>query len=387
MSRKLTFAMIQEPYIGSIGEVKQYPGTRVIQYTRTPNSDKVIKSAIILFDNTINITQYPNLTTENIAVVKLRTRSWEIGVISIYLEGDKPIEPYLEGIKRAVDNIDTQNILLGGDVNAWNTWWGSRFTNSRGEDMAALLDQLELHLLNTGSESTFDAVRGDKRFSSCVDITTCSTTLLDKIDNWRTDSSIINSDHKALTFTINLEKSIGTDIERTTRKYNTRKANWNEFKEKLEANLKKNNVNKQEIEQTTTPQQLDTIVQNYTNSIQNACDDCFKKEPKNRKIKLTWWTEALTKKKKEVLTKKRRIACAAPIRRRKVVEEYLKAKEEYEKEIKEAQTSSWKSFCTKQDKESMWDSIYRVINRTTKRQEELPITENGQTLNGVESAK
>ncbi|CAK1593617.1 unnamed protein product [Parnassius mnemosyne] len=193
--REISFALVQEPYIGRIGQMKNYSGTRIAQSYRSQNTEKVIKAAIVLFNDTIDMTQCPGLTTENIAGAKLSTGAWDLGVVSVYLEGDTPIDPYLEMIDAAVVGLRTRHVIL--DVNAWNTWWGSRKTDSRGIEVAAKLDQLEFHILNRGTELTFDTYRGGKRFSSCVDITNCSTSLLGRMNNWRLSDEITSSDHRA----------------------------------------------------------------------------------------------------------------------------------------------------------------------------------------------
>ncbi|CAK1583199.1 unnamed protein product [Parnassius mnemosyne] len=385
--KKISFALVQEPYIGRIGEMKKYPGTRIIQCHREPNTEKVIKAAIVLFDDTINITQCPDLTTENIAVAKLRTGTWEMGVVSVYLECNKPIVPYLDTIEKAVEALGNVNVIFGGDVNAWNTWWGSRETDSRGMEVAAKLDELELHLLNRGTDPTFDTIRGGRRFTSCVDITTCSTRLLGRVENWRLSEEITGSDHRAILFDINLEKSIGTDIDRTTRKFNTKNANWSEFREKLLHIWSRKSINKIEIDKIETRKELETKIVEVTNAIIEVCEKYLPKLKNKKRMGLPWWTEELTKRKKEVSRLKRRISYAAPIRREWVVEQYLNAKNEYHHEVKSAQTSSWKDFCSRQERESMWDSIYRVIGRTTQRQEDVPLALNGRIMGNEESAK
>ncbi|XP_045536678.1 uncharacterized protein LOC123721595 [Papilio machaon] len=102
---------------------------------------------------------------------------------------------------------------------------------------------------------------------------------------------------------------------------------------------------------------------------------------------LPWWTEELSRLKTEVLRKKRRISSAAPVRREWVVKQYIDAKENYKREVKNAQTQSWKRFCGRQDRESMWDGIYRVIRRTAVRKEEAPLVKDGKVLEGAESAR
>ncbi|CAK1579826.1 unnamed protein product [Parnassius mnemosyne] len=385
--KKISFALVQEPYIGRIGEMKSYPGTRIIQCNREPNTEKVIKAAIVLFDDTINITQCPGLTTENIAVARLRTGTWEMGVVSVYLESDKPIDPYLDTIEKAVEALGTGSVIVGGDVNAWYTWWGSREADVRGIDVAAKLDELELHILNEGTEPTFDTIRGGKRFSNCVDITTCSTSLLGRVENWRLSEEITSSDHRAILFDINLEKSVGIDIERKTRKYNTKKANWSEFREKLLQIWSNKQITKIEIDKIEMREELEIKIAEVTKTITELCDNTLPKLKHKKRMGLPWWTDELTQRKKEVSRLKRRISYAAPIRREWVVEQYLNAKEGYQQEVKRAQTSSWKDFCSKQDRESMWDGIYRVIGRTTKRQEDTPLVLNGKTMGNEESAK
>ncbi|CAK1591431.1 unnamed protein product [Parnassius mnemosyne] len=327
------------------------------------------------------------MTTENIAVAKLRTGAWEMGVVSVYLEGNKPVEPYLDMIGKAVAGLGTGNVILGGDVNAWNTWWGSRKTDKRGIEVAAKLDEMEFHIINRGTEPTFDTIRGGKRFSSCVDITTCSTSLLGRVDSWRLSEEVTSSDHRAILFDINLEKSISIDIKRTTRKFNTKKANWREFHEKLTQIWQDKQINNIQVDKIYTKEDLEKKIGELTESIVEVCQNSMPQIKNKTRMGLPWWTEELSRRKKEVSRLKRRISYAAPVRRDMVVEQYIQAKQEYQQLVRNAQTTSWKDFCSKQDRESMWDGIYRVIGRTTKRQEDIPLVLNGKTLGNIESAR
>ncbi|GBP90781.1 Putative 115 kDa protein in type-1 retrotransposable element R1DM [Eumeta japonica] len=105
--------------------------------------------------------------------------------------------------------------------------------------------------------------------------------------------------------------------------------------------------------------------------------------PRNskRRLKLPWWSPELEGLKKDARTKKRRIRNAAPSRREYVVGEYVQAKEVYERAAAEAQTASWKRFCSAQDGESLWDGIYRVIRETGKNREDILLqTDSGLVL-------
>ncbi|GBP45067.1 Stromal interaction molecule homolog [Eumeta japonica] len=80
--------------------------------------------------------------------------------------------------------------------------------------------------------------------------------------------------------------------------------------------------------------------------------------------------------KRNANTKKRRIRNAAPTRRKHVVEEYVRAKEVSKWAAADAQTTTWKRFCTAQDRESIWNGVYRVIRDTENRED---ANDSGQT--------
>ncbi|KAA5570549.1 hypothetical protein F3G14_19145, partial [Acinetobacter baumannii] len=126
--------------------------------------------------------QYPQLTTNNIVVVGIRTRAWEITLVSYYFEPDKPIESYLEQIKRVERKMGPKRLIFGGDANAKSTWWGSKEDDARGDQLMGTLGELGLHILNEGDVPTFDTIRGGKRYQSRVDVTFCTEDMLDLID-------------------------------------------------------------------------------------------------------------------------------------------------------------------------------------------------------------
>ncbi|CAH2208052.1 jg10111, partial [Pararge aegeria aegeria] len=204
---------------------------------------------------------------------------------------------------------------------------------------------------------------------------------------WRVDENVTSSDHNTIVFEIQHNRAKGILINRTTRIFNTKKANWSEFHEKLTQFINENKINKDEIEQIDNKTDLDKITASYSNTIVEVCKETIPVKKRKEVLKIPWWNEELATLKKQVATKKRRIRCAAPIRRTKVVDEYLKAKQVYEDKAKEAQTSSWKKFCDQQTKEGVWDNLYRVIGRTEIRQEDLPLAGNTGTCGPMESAK
>lgn len=386
---KLAFALLQEPYVGVIGRMSDYRGVRIYQYTGTDN--ETVKAAIAVFDADIDVIFYPEWTTHNIVVAKLRTRAWEVVVVSFYFEPHpstmEQLGKYLEQLKQ-IERKFGKYIIVGGDANAKSTWWGNKVEDNRGELTSGALEEMELQVLNNGDIPTYDCVRGNKLFSSSVDVTACTTELLSLIDGWMVREDMTCSDHNTIIFNLHLKKSKGINIKRTTRIYNSKKANWAHFHEKLDQLLLENNMTISKIQEITYITQLDVKINEYINIIIQACNSSMAKI--KSKITLTlppWWSEQLAALKKKATVRKRRIRCAAPVRREAVVEEYLKAKKEYLLAVQNAEVESWKAFCERQDKEGMWESIYRVIGRTAKRQEDLLLVSQGKTLDPKESAE
>ncbi|KAJ2939998.1 hypothetical protein O0L34_g14030 [Tuta absoluta] len=380
--RKVAIALIQEPYVGASETMKSYSGVRIFQHT----GPGTVKAAIAIFDPDLDITQHPDLTTNNVTVVSVSTKQWTLTLTSFYFEPDKPIKQYLDQLTTIAGTIK-QKLIIGGDANAKSTWWGSTEIDHEGEDMAGTLHELDLQILNKGDTPTFDTVRGGKLFTSFVDVTACTTDLLDLVEDWTVIVNLTSSDHNGIAFTVNVRKSAGVSVKRTTRLYNTKKADWKAFQNELNRIKTAENLNINEISKISTVEQLEQFIESHHNATTKACNLAIPKKKNTETLTLPWWTEELKKMKQEVTTKKRRIGVAAPIRKQRVVDAYLEAKDRYETKAKEAQIKSWMEFCNKQDKENLWQGIYRVIGRTVKREEDELLQQNGITLDAKSSVE
>lgn len=382
--RGCAVALLQEPYVGRERRMRGYQGVRIFQSADAGGG--TVKAAIAVFDADINVTQYPQLTTQNIVVVGIQTHAWKITLVSLYFEPETPLGPYLERLRGIENELGPGGLIVAGDVNAWNIWWGSSRTDDRGEEVLGAFDQLGLQILNRGETPTFDVVRGHRRYTSCVDVTACAADMLAVVDDWRVLEDLTGSDHNGIEFKLRIEKQKGQNIKRTTRIFNTKKANWRQFHEKLSQFLT-NRLKLEEIEIINCTSKLEQVISTYTQAIVESANNSIPKKRTKQKLTVPWWSEELAKLKKDVATKKRRIRCAAPVRRTAVVEEYLKQKKTYEQEVAKAQVESWKHFCEKQTTEGLWEGIYRVIGRTTRREEDLPLEKGGRILDAVGSAE
>ncbi|XP_045504439.1 uncharacterized protein LOC123701072 [Colias croceus] len=383
----ISIALVQEPYVGRTGVVKQCSGTQVIQCTL--GRQKPVKAAVIVLGTELEVIHDPQLVTENVAAVLIKAGRLKLGIISIYLEGDQDINPYISRIKLVCDKLPTDNLVVAGDINAWSHWWGSNSEDHRGKDFNNFLSEMNLQILNTGATPTFETYRGDRLYTSIVDVTVCSLPLLGKISGWQVRRGLTTSDHNAITFGMRLETALESIRPVTTRIYNTRKAKWTDFNGSFRSGLSEKDITSTRIGNISNPEELEESLAIYVEIIHKACETAIPKVGINKgEPKPPWWSPSLEDLKREVLRKKRRIKNAAASRRLFVINEYTHAKEEYKTKAAEAATQSWKEFCETQDRESMWDGIYRVIRKTARKQEDLLLRDSaGLTLSPEQSAE
>ncbi|CAK1553849.1 unnamed protein product [Leptosia nina] len=122
--RKVSVALVQEPYVGKEGKMKIYGGTRIFQFVG--KAEKVVKAAIVLFDPNTDATLCPDLTTPNIVVVKAKTYEQDVHLVSFYFEPTPtPIEPYLNDLRKIWNSVGP-NVIFAGDANAKSDLWGGQ---------------------------------------------------------------------------------------------------------------------------------------------------------------------------------------------------------------------------------------------------------------------
>lgn len=242
--------------------------------------------------------------------------------------------------------------------------------DSRGAKVGELMASTELEVLNEGKTPTFYAIRGGDIYKSIVDITLCSGRIFGAISNWKVDPDLSTlSDHRAIRFDLDLQKQRNRTEPRTsTRIYNTAKAKWNLFPKSFRDELEKRGITCEKIRGIANEDALESLIREYVDCISLACEEMIPKISKQVKPgKTEWWTEELTSKKKCMIRLRNRIIKANPRRRQLVIQEYLETLEDYRFHVHQTITTSWKVFCTRQERENMWQSIYRITVKCLKR--------------------
>ncbi|CAK1583171.1 unnamed protein product [Parnassius mnemosyne] len=372
--------LMQEPYIGNKNNVSVGSQFRVIQKT-SKEIAKPVRSAIVILNQNLNFVVNPNLVSEDIVGVTIRLGQTKVGIISIYLHEKTNIEEDVATIKRLITTMDADEYILGGDANANSIWWGCKADDRRGTTIMEAFAELSFEILNTGTKPTFSVYRRGEECSSIIDITACSTTFLHKIKNWTVNEHLCTlSSHRPITFEIHLQNTNTKQINKSTRKYNTIKADWIKFTHEFKEELNRRDINVNTIREIKLVENLNEIVDSYTHSILYACDKAIPLT-KTKLIKTAvWWNKEITEMKKETIRRRRRIRNANPNRRQYVIEQYQEAKAKYKSMIEEAATNSWKTLCTKEEKENLWQRTYRIIKICTKREEDKLLRDIGGTI-------
>ncbi|CAK1601508.1 unnamed protein product [Parnassius mnemosyne] len=296
-SQGISIILVQEPYVGAKAHVTCRH--RVIQ-KQTNDTQKPVKSAVIVVDSSVQYTVNPDIITENIVACKFKIYNHYVAIINIYMEGAQDVGQDLRIISNYRNILDSENIIIGGDLNAKSPWWGCDVEDRRGTAISESFAQLELHILNTGKTPTFWAHRGNRDYTSIVDVTACSNGLLNKITNWRVNPDFVTlSDHRAITYSVNLEKITAEATQRqTTRIYNTGKADWASFTHFLKEELKVLKITEESITEIGNTDALEDLVQQYVDCIQRSSDKAIPKLAKTISAKTPWWKKQLSDKKK-----------------------------------------------------------------------------------------
>ncbi|GBP95347.1 hypothetical protein EVAR_85931_1 [Eumeta japonica] len=266
----ISIALVQEPYVGNQGILKQNPGTKVIQCT--VGRQKPVKAAIIVFGDKV----------ENEAGYHLDLLRRRRGHRAIYHQNEKGLQ---KSGNRKSDHSWRHKCV--------EPLVGSQRERQEGQAYRDFLDEMGFHILNTGSTPTFETYRGDRICSSIVDVTACSSPLIGRVENWRVDRTATTSDHNAIVFNLRLSGPIKPMEPITTRRYNTNKADWTEFCLQLRNTLQKYGI-AEKVERTKRPEDLEANSREYIAAIQEVCEEIFPKIGQRKTKANPWWTAELS---------------------------------------------------------------------------------------------
>jgi ribonuclease HI len=298
--------------------------------------------------------------------------NYQIHLINLYnqtnAEGTKTIPRVL---------LETQlppSSILVLDCNEHHPLWDplSPTTSQGAQRFIDWIENQDLELLNTPGVGTF--FRPHLAREPVLDLSLVTPDLASKATDWQVTTET-GSDHYGILFSIQTSNN-QTDNPTNQPRFNTTKANWPTFNDKLEIAINNNNT-LQQMDNLSDPRkadskrllleednelkkQLEDIGLAITLVIQEAANKAIPRAKLGPKPK-AWWNEELTKLRKDTthhrrIYKERLDATSiqdAYIQKR----DFLLARNKYSNAIKEAKKKHWNDFLEQEDPKSIYKAM------------------------------
>ena len=323
-SRSQVVALVQEPYINADGIPSGIPGGLDCYY-QAPGC----RAAILGKD--CNLLLCPRYSGRDIVTCQITMSSQrELYIVSVYADIQLPHLP--EELDQLLGERGDCDIIISMDANAHSPMWGSLASNSRGDMMEEYIFQHNLVICNRGSVPTFVA-RGS---ATIVDVTLCSRSMIDDIKGWKVDKRDQMSDHRRISFGLNMEPPTRAPI------WVTKRADWPRFSDLMRK--------KSELFQPHkywTPVTLDREVKILHEDLRDCMSKVCPKTLVRRKRRNPWWSDELSLQRREVRHLQQKV-----MKDRENFPLWVHYKETRNKfcsAIRKAKRQSWKTFTEKTD--------------------------------------
>lgn len=327
-----------------------------------PGPNPAKNGVAIAIDKSVPHKEIPIQTTQ-LQVVACRTMGKTATTYaSLYVPPRHLAVGVFESELRSIIEQLPKPFMLMGDFNAHSTEWGSFKTDKYGKAVHKLVEELDLHVLNTG-EST--RIGNGKVSMSAVDLTITSRKMSSL--QWKVDSDCRGSDHIPIIIEVQRQKFPRNEKQH----WDLRKANWAKFQEKLINNAIEDNQ---------------WTIQKVTKAIHDAARDSIPRINRKKKKKVPWWNGEVAKairKRKSALSEFQKHEVMGK-EREKLAKRLRIARIKANKTIRRAKRDSWKQFIQSIDKNStdtkeLWNKV-NALSGKSKGQKITLVKEDSSTL-------
>uniref|UniRef100_A0A6V7J8G0 Endonuclease/exonuclease/phosphatase domain-containing protein n=1 Tax=Bracon brevicornis TaxID=1563983 RepID=A0A6V7J8G0_9HYME len=261
--------------------------------------------------------------------------------------------------------------IIGGDLNAKNTIYGSSRTNPSGQNLMRSLAYFDLHVLNNGKHTRYDKASNS---TDVMDITLSNGSLAARC-TWDVTDWDLNSAHSVISIKIN-------DLYLKGRSHrpglNTRKTDWEKFQTSLKQTINQGNFMEdnhlilyaklcEEIIKNVKLNGGKSLNNNSNNNHNNENDEPPRPQTKIRKVFKSWWDEEkcnpLIQKRSDALKKLKQDNS------RENMEEYLRILSETQKELKLIKRNHFHNFISsinpRMPLQTVWNNIRKFSGTNT----------------------
>ena len=298
---------------------------------------------MIYIKKSIQYVNFPINTELELIAAKVFIDNRPIIISNLYLPPDLS-NVYIKDELPKMFAAFNSSFIMNLDSNAHHSMWGSPIdnTDSRGSILCEIIEDYNISLLNNG-DPTYLTNTGN---FTHIDLSICSPELAPKFI-WTTYHDPMNSDH----FPIILKTEFTTDTNFTPR-WNTRKADWNEYRNNLD--IPETFVNPTQACKIIT----DAIMEAAKNSI-----PIITAPPHYPSA--YWWTKECT------IAKKRKNKCLNTYKKHKgnlnLWIEFKKSRAIFRRTTLLAKNESWdkflNNFSTKVNTTQVWKHFNKLSNK------------------------
>lgn len=323
--------LVQEPWLHK-GKLCN-PPAGLNGFTCSTNANHQPRAAIFASED-LQAWLRSDLSSPELCVIqttKLSKNNRATLIASMYIPGDGDSVP--GALERLCQYAQDHNLdlLLGGDVNAHHTHWGSRAINARGEEVLAFLNTTNLVLCNRGAVPTFN----NSRWTEVIDVTLATPNLCDRVEDWKVCVSIPSlSDHAFIAFNLATQTAPNSLLWRR----NVRNTNWVLFDEALKTSLQARGG----LPQPRTCEQVTEVATVLQDCVKEAFNVACPLKAYKGKKSAPWWNPDLgrLRQKARQLQHKANLTQLAEDRAR-----FREAIHAFKREVRRAKDAKWKAYC------------------------------------------
>ncbi len=351
ITNDIALAAVQEPYVNYLNVVPSSSSFFIIHHNSTDRP-----RAALIISKKLQIFQHVEMFNRDLIVCSIKMKGTEITIMSAYLPPARDargqhvdVEPHLEAIEKAVRSFE-KNLIVCGDFNGHHVAWGSPKNNLRGEDVNDFFARNDLHLVNTGDEPTFQSSRG----SSHIDLTFATAEIYQQIDDWNVNDGVVKSDHRLITFSLENKEFC---CQTGTRKYCTRKADWEKFRSFVRY---KSYFWRKLISEAKTTEKVEKAAEIILLELMDIADKSLKKaRPANSCT--PWWNQEISRLQKLVRKFRRRhLECKSPYLKEQYLDGWKASRKDFKKAVLKSKRESWARFLEEQRAEQIWSKVFRI---------------------------
>lgn len=276
----------------------------------------------------------------------------KLKIISIYLPPQETIiEKDLTDLMLSLG----PNAIVLGDINSWNTLWGSSTTNRRGQIVEEALSKSQLCILNHNKPTHFST---HSTYTS-IDISCCSLSLL-PFSSWEILDDLHSSDHYPIL--VDFSFLDNQSPKKTSSIFLLNQADWSNFSKRVEV----------ENHSRTLIGHSNRDAAAFAKSIRVAANLYIPQSKPTKKRYVPWWNDNLT------ILRKEKMICWQNFKKQPTAQNlafFKKANSKFRREVKNSKSASFEAYTKTINRNSslthIWQKINTLSGKNTRREIEF----------------